>query len=62
MWHLTVRCRTGQVLFTVRCASGSCSDFCAKCMRTVALQATVALLAVALLGAPDSPVEHRTVR
>jgi hypothetical protein len=33
---------TGQVLCTVRCPSGSCSDFCANCPRTVALQATVA--------------------
>ena len=23
LWHQTVRCRTGQVLCTVRCASGS---------------------------------------
>jgi hypothetical protein len=27
---------TGQVLFTVQCASGGCSDFCANCPRTVA--------------------------
>jgi hypothetical protein len=27
---------TGQVLFTVWCASGGCSDFCAHCLRTVA--------------------------
>jgi hypothetical protein len=26
--HRTVRCCTGQALFTVRCASGACSDFC----------------------------------
>jgi hypothetical protein len=28
-------CRTGQVLFTIRCASDACSDFCAHCSRTV---------------------------
>jgi hypothetical protein len=27
---------TEQVLFTVRCASSGCSDFCANCPRTVA--------------------------
>jgi hypothetical protein len=26
------------------------------------MQSTVALIAIALLGAPDSPVPHRTVR
>jgi hypothetical protein len=26
--HRTVRCRTGQALFTVWCATGACSDFC----------------------------------
>jgi hypothetical protein len=26
--HRTVWCRTGHALFTVRCASGACSDFC----------------------------------
>jgi hypothetical protein len=36
LWHQTVRCRTGQVLCTVRCASGDCSDFCANCPRSVA--------------------------
>jgi hypothetical protein len=30
-----VQCRIGQVLFTVRCASDACSDFCAHCSRTV---------------------------
>jgi hypothetical protein len=34
---------TGQVLFTVRCASGGCSDFCARSPCTVALQASVAV-------------------
>jgi hypothetical protein len=53
---------TGQALFTVWCASSGCSDFCAHCPRTVALQSIVALVAVAPLGAPDSPVAHRTVR
>jgi hypothetical protein len=34
---------TGHVLFSVRCASGGCSDFCARSPRTVALQASVAV-------------------
>jgi hypothetical protein len=59
MSHRTVRCRTRQVLFTVWCASDACSDFCAHCSRTIhTLQTTVALLAVAPLGAPDSPVNY----
>jgi hypothetical protein len=35
MSHRTVRCRTGQVLFTVRCASDACSNFCAHYLCTV---------------------------
>jgi hypothetical protein len=31
LWHRTVRCRTGQALFTVWCASSDCSDFCVHC-------------------------------
>jgi hypothetical protein len=34
--HRTVRWCTGQVLFTVRCAFCACSDFCARCPRTIA--------------------------
>jgi hypothetical protein len=61
-WHRTVRCRTGQVIFTVRCASDGCSDFCAHCsVRRCPLQSTIALLAVAPLGAPDSPVNYSEV-
>jgi hypothetical protein len=53
-------CGTGQVLFTIRCASDGCSDFCANCPHTIALcrcplQSTVALGAVA-------PLVHWTVR
>jgi hypothetical protein len=33
MSHRTVRCGTGQVLLTVRCASDACSDLCAHCSR-----------------------------
>jgi hypothetical protein len=62
LWHRTVRCRTGQVLCTVWCASGSCSDFCANCPRTVSLQATVVADCCAgsrcSAGAPDSPVNY----
>jgi hypothetical protein len=62
MSHQTVRCHTGQLLFSVRCAL--------TLPRTVAhcsvwqwpLKSTVALGAVAPLGASDSPVPHRTVQ
>jgi hypothetical protein len=37
--HRTVRCCTGQVLFTVRCAICTCFDFCVRSPRTVALLA-----------------------
>jgi hypothetical protein len=60
MWHRTVRCRTEQVLFTVRCASGGCSDFYANCSRTVALlQVSVA---VDRYAGAVAPLVHRTVR
>jgi hypothetical protein len=36
------------------------TTYCSVCQGTV--QSTVALLAVAPLGAPDSPVPHRIVR
>jgi hypothetical protein len=56
-------CGTGQTLFTVRCASGVCSDFYAHCsIRRCLLQSTVALVAVAPLGAPDSPVNYSGAR
>jgi hypothetical protein len=56
-------CGTGHALFSARCASGVCSDFYTHCsVRRCPLQSTVALVAVALLGTPDSPVAHRTVR
>jgi hypothetical protein len=60
MWHRTVRCRTGQVLCTVRCASGSYSDFCANYPCTIALlQVSVA---VDRCGGAVPPLVHRTVR
>jgi hypothetical protein len=62
LWHQTVRCCTGQVLCTVRCASGGCSDFCANCPCTVALQATVALASRCSVGALDSPVNYSGAR
>jgi hypothetical protein len=52
---------TGQVLCTVRCASGGCSDFCTHWSSLFTLQATVALPSRCSTGAPDSPVAHRTV-
>jgi hypothetical protein len=51
-------CDTGQSLFTVRCAFCGCSDFCASCLRTVALQSTVALASRCSAGAPESPVNY----
>jgi hypothetical protein len=62
MWHQTVRCRTGQALFIVRCAFCGFSDFCANCPRTVALQAIVALPSRCSVGAPDSPVNYSGAR
>jgi hypothetical protein len=53
MLHRTVRCCTRQVLFTVRCASDACSDFCAHCSRFC--RRPLRWLAVA-------PLVHRTVR
>jgi hypothetical protein len=56
MSHRTVRCCTEQVLFTVQCASDACSDFCAHC--SCFCRRLLLLLAVAPLGAPDSPVNY----
>jgi hypothetical protein len=54
---------TGQTLFTVRCASDECSDFCTHCSSDPRLlQSTVAPKSRCSTGAPDSPVAHRTVR
>jgi hypothetical protein len=54
---------TAQSLFTVRRVFDGCSDFCAHCsVRRCPLQSTVALVAVAPLGAPNSLVAHWTVR
>jgi hypothetical protein len=53
MSNRTVRCRTGQVLFTVRCAS----DYAAHCSsRQVLLQSTVARSSRCSAGTPDSLV------
>jgi hypothetical protein len=68
-WHQIVRCRTEQVLCTVRCASDDCSDFYAQCSSLFTLQATVGADCCAdwpLLrwctgqssGTPDSPVNY----
>jgi hypothetical protein len=63
MSQRTVRRGTRQVLFTVQCASDSCSDFCAHCLRTVhSFAADRSLDSRYSAGAPDSPVVHRTVR
>jgi hypothetical protein len=54
---------TGQALFTIRCASDFCSDFCYElysCQGTV--QSTVAPKSRCSAVTPDSPVAHWTVR
>jgi hypothetical protein len=59
IWHRTVRCRTGQTLFPVRCSS----DSAAHCyLRQVLLQSTIARSSRCSAGTPDSPVAHRTFR
>jgi hypothetical protein len=63
MWHRTVRCHTGQVLFTVRCASDFCSNLCRALLRTVAFaESTVARVSRCSAGAPDSPMNYSGVR
>jgi hypothetical protein len=54
----TVHCpvRLWQLLWLLRALCAHCS------VRRCPLQSTVALVAVAPIGAPDSPVAHRTVR
>jgi hypothetical protein len=57
--HRTVRCHTGQVLFTVRCAS----DFYRALLHTVAFaESTVARVSRCSAGTPDSPVNYSGVR
>jgi hypothetical protein len=66
MSHRTVRCRTGQVLFTVRGASNACSDFYAHCsctIHTLADDRCVVSRCSAWRtgqsgGTPDSPVDY----
>jgi hypothetical protein len=60
--HRTVRCRTGHALFTVRCAFGAALTLRELSAHCSLLQTTVGAVVVAPLGAPDSPVLHRTVR
>jgi hypothetical protein len=66
MSHRTVRCHTGQVLFTIRCASDACSDFCAHCSCTVhtfaddrcAVSRCFAWRTKQSVGTPDSLVNY----
>jgi hypothetical protein len=63
LWHRTVRCATGQVLFTVRCASDSAAlTLRALFMCHPLLQSTIGASSRCSAGTPDSPVAHRTVR
>jgi hypothetical protein len=55
--HRIVRCHTGQVLFIVRCASDSCSNFCAHYSSLFTLQGAVA----PLHWIAGAPLVHRTV-
>jgi hypothetical protein len=59
MWHQTVRCRTRQVMCSVRYASGSCSDFCANCPRTVHVAGDRCSRPLCCLVV--APLVHRTV-
>jgi hypothetical protein len=52
-------CRTGQLLFSVRCASSACSDFCVHCSRTVhAFADDRCDDSCCSVGTPDSPVNY----
>jgi hypothetical protein len=73
LWHRTVRCRTGHVLFIVWCAFGDCSNFCAHCSSLFTESAAFAVDRCAkepLLrwctgqscGTPDSPVNYSGAR
>jgi hypothetical protein len=59
LWHRTVRCATGQVLFTIRCAS----DSAALTLRALfichrLLQLIVGASGRCFVGTPDSPVNY----
>jgi hypothetical protein len=61
--HRTVRCCTGQSLYTVRCAFWRCSDTGAHCSALNAFcRRPLARSSRCSAGTPDSPVVHRTVR
>jgi hypothetical protein len=68
MGHWTVRCSTGQVLFTVQCTFWCCSDsvcvvralFTVHCSLLL-LQTTVGAVAIAPHDTPDSPVNYSGV-
>jgi hypothetical protein len=56
LWHRTVRCATGQVMFTVRCASDSALWLCAHC------SSVTRFCSRPLERVVVAPVAHRTVR
>jgi hypothetical protein len=63
MRHWIVRCHTGHVMFTVRCAFDSAALTLRAlflCQRL--LQSTVARVSRCSAGTPDSLMAHRTVR
>jgi hypothetical protein len=65
MSHRTVRCGTGQLLFSVRCASDACSDFYAHCSRSVHAFAddrcAVSHCSAWCTGQSDSPMNYSGV-
>jgi hypothetical protein len=65
LWHRTVWCRTGQALFTVRCALATAltsARIVLHCSRSLRLlQSTVAWRSRCFAGALDSLMAHRTV-
>jgi hypothetical protein len=61
--HRTVWCHTGQVLFTVRCASDPAAlTLHALFLCQPLLQSTVARVSRCSAGTPDSPVNYSGVR
>jgi hypothetical protein len=63
LWHRTVRCATGQVLFTVWCASGSVAlTLRALFICHPLLQSTVGASSRCSTGTLDSPVNYSGAR
>jgi hypothetical protein len=62
LWHRTVWCHTGQVLFTIRCASDSTAlTLCALFLCQRLLQSNVARVSRCSAGTPDRTVNYSGV-